>query len=67
MFGMLGCAVVFSPGSRGQVALVIFEWKDAKYIGVDQSGSSAVNQWDEDVSLSCGGVVPWLGFALTVD
>ena len=44
------CAVVFSPGSRGQLALVIFEWKDAKYLGVDQSGNSTDNQWEDDVS-----------------
>jgi hypothetical protein len=44
------CAVVFAPGSRGQLALVIFEWKDAKYLGVDQSGQASDNQWEDDVS-----------------
>ena len=46
-------AVLFSPSSRGQLALIIYEWKDAKYIGIDADGSGASeNQWEDEVSLS---------------
>lgn len=43
-------AVVFSPSSRGQLALIIYEWKDAKYIGIDADGTGAgTNEWEEEV------------------
>ncbi|KAK4703861.1 chitin deacetylase, partial [Phenoliferia sp. Uapishka_3] len=40
--------VIFAASSRGQLALVIFEWEDAKYLGVDPSGSTSDNAWTED-------------------
>lgn len=42
-------AVLFSPSSRGQLALVIFEWQDAKYLGVDPSAEGTENHWSEEV------------------
>lgn len=27
--------VSFDPSSRGQIAMVIYEWRDAKYLGID--------------------------------
>lgn len=36
--------------SRGQVALVIFEWDDSKYLGVSPTGKPVENDWAEDVS-----------------
>lgn len=30
------CSTVsFDPSSRGQIAMVIYEWRDAKYLGID--------------------------------
>lgn len=43
-------AVIFSPSSRGQLALVIFEWNDASHLGVDQNGQSTENEWSDEVS-----------------
>ncbi|KAM0789008.1 hypothetical protein ACM66B_003076 [Microbotryomycetes sp. NB124-2] len=45
--------VIFSPGSRGQLALVIFEWQDAKYLGTDQNGQSTLNEWSQDRVYIC--------------
>lgn len=42
-------AVLFSPASRGQAALVIFEWQDSKYLGVNPEGEPKLNDWAEDV------------------
>lgn len=42
--------VIFSPSSRGQVALAVFEWEDAKYLGVDPTGNSTENSWSDEVS-----------------
>ena len=45
--------VIFAPNSRGQLALIIYEWADARYIGVDADGSgSGQNTWEDEVS--CG-------------
>ena len=42
--------VVFSPSSRGQLALIIYEWNDARYIGIDSDGSGAgQNEWEDQV------------------
>ncbi|CEQ42630.1 SPOSA6832_04486 [Sporobolomyces salmonicolor] len=46
-------AVLFSPASRGQLALVVFEWEDAKYLGVETSGNDAENAWQEDRVYIC--------------
>lgn len=43
--------VVFSPSARGQLALIIYEWSDARYIGIDSDGSGiGENQWESEVS-----------------
>lgn len=42
-------AVLFSPSSRGQAALVVYEWQDAKYLGVGADGQQGDNDWSEDV------------------
>jgi hypothetical protein len=42
--------VLFAPASRGQLALVVFEWEDAKYLGMDPSGENKLNDWQSDVS-----------------
>ena len=31
--------VSFNPTSSGQVSLIIYEWKDVSYLGVDTSGN----------------------------
>ncbi|KAK4057820.1 hypothetical protein OIO90_001039 [Microbotryomycetes sp. JL221] len=45
--------VLFSPSSRGQLALVIFEWQDAKYLGTDQNGQSTDNNWTNERVFIC--------------
>ncbi|GAA5906493.1 hypothetical protein JCM6882_004450 [Rhodosporidiobolus microsporus] len=45
--------VIFSPASRGQLALVVFEWEDAKYLGVDASGHESENDWSPDRTYIC--------------
>ncbi|KAG0661507.1 hypothetical protein C6P46_003919 [Rhodotorula mucilaginosa] len=45
--------VIFSPASRGQLALVIFEWKDSKYLGVNPDGQATENDWSEDRVYIC--------------
>ncbi|GAA5872115.1 hypothetical protein JCM1840_006322 [Sporobolomyces johnsonii] len=45
--------VLFSPSSRGQLALVVFEWEDVKYLGVEPSGNSDENDWQEDRVYIC--------------
>lgn len=42
-------AVLFGPGSKGQLALVIYEWKDAKYLGVDEVDPTEQNEWEDNV------------------
>lgn len=42
--------VIFGPASKGQVALVIYEWEDAKYLGIDTKDRKEENQWEDDVS-----------------
>ncbi|KAM0745675.1 hypothetical protein T439DRAFT_307608 [Meredithblackwellia eburnea MCA 4105] len=44
--------VIFAPSSRGQLSLVIFEWKDAKHLGVDPSGKTD-NTWTDDRVYIC--------------
>lgn len=44
--------VLFSSASRGQLALVIYEWNDAKYLGIDADGTGAgANEWEDNVSI----------------
>ncbi|GAA5986577.1 hypothetical protein JCM10908_003807 [Rhodotorula pacifica] len=45
--------VIFSPASRGQLALVIFEWKDSKYLGISPEGGASENTWSEDRVYIC--------------
>lgn len=58
-------AVLFSPSSRGQAALVVYEWQDAKYLGVGADGQQGDNDWSEDVraffsaELSPGKLIPF--------
>lgn len=42
-------AVLFGPSSKGQLALVVYEWKDAKYLGVDQDDPTEKNEWEAGV------------------
>lgn len=46
-------AVLFSPSSRGQLALVIFEWQDAKYLGVNPNAENTENHWSDEVRPNC--------------
>ncbi|KAI5475999.1 transmembrane receptor [Pseudohyphozyma bogoriensis] len=45
--------VLFSPSSRGQLALVVFEWSDAKYLGINQGGGTAENEWNSERVYIC--------------
>ncbi|KAL8277940.1 hypothetical protein RQP46_009572 [Phenoliferia psychrophenolica] len=46
--------VIFAPSSRGQLALVIFEWEDAKHLGVDPvPGTTSENEWTEERIYIC--------------
>ncbi|GAA6035781.1 hypothetical protein JCM8097_005697 [Rhodosporidiobolus ruineniae] len=45
--------VIFSPSSRGQVALVVFEWEDAKYLGRGAAGDETENDWAADRTYIC--------------
>ncbi|GAA6007489.1 hypothetical protein JCM10207_006361 [Rhodosporidiobolus poonsookiae] len=45
--------VIFSPSSRGQLALVVFEWEDAKYLGVGADGKDSENDWSADRTYIC--------------
>lgn len=47
--------MIFGPASRGAAALVIYEWEDARYLGIENDGSGAGdNEWD-DVRSACSG------------
>ncbi|GAA5967802.1 hypothetical protein JCM3765_001442 [Sporobolomyces pararoseus] len=45
--------ILFAPASRGQLALVVFEWEDAKYLGMDPSGENKLNDWQQDRIYIC--------------
>ncbi|BGP39303.1 hypothetical protein JCM10449v2_003241 [Rhodotorula kratochvilovae] len=45
--------VLFSPASRGQLALVIFEWEDAQWLGVSADGKGGANDWSKDRAYIC--------------
>lgn len=46
--------VVFGPASTGSVALVIYEWEDAKLLGIDSDGSGAgQNEWEDQRIYVC--------------
>jgi hypothetical protein len=47
----LGLLVIFGPASSGQLALVVYEWQDAKWLGINPSNKQAENSWQEDVSI----------------
>lgn len=53
-------AVLFSPSSRGQLALAFFEWDDAQWLGVGADAQGGKNDWSADVrsrSLSLSSLV----------
>ncbi|KAH8917494.1 hypothetical protein BT69DRAFT_1313736 [Atractiella rhizophila] len=43
--------IIFGPSSKGYLALVVYEWADARYLGVDPTGTNVENEWGDDVSL----------------
>ncbi|KDE09153.1 hypothetical protein MVLG_00866 [Microbotryum lychnidis-dioicae p1A1 Lamole] len=43
--------VIFKPSSKGQLALVVYEWKDAAHLGVDQQSQASP---DTDKAWSTG-------------
>ncbi|GAA5927692.1 uncharacterized protein JCM15063_005970 [Sporobolomyces koalae] len=45
--------ILFAPASRGQLALVVFEWEDAQYLGVDPTGANKPNDWVSDRVYVC--------------
>lgn len=49
---LLALAVLFGPSSKGQLALVVYEWKDAKYLGVDQDDPTEQNAWEANVTIA---------------
>ncbi|KNZ51930.1 uncharacterized protein VP01_375g3 [Puccinia sorghi] len=46
-------AIIFGPASSGQLALVIYEWQDAKWLGINPSNHQAENSWQEDRVYVC--------------
>ncbi|KPV72192.1 uncharacterized protein RHOBADRAFT_56014 [Rhodotorula graminis WP1] len=45
--------VLFSPSSRGQLALAFFEWDDAQWLGVGADGQGGKNDWSADRIYIC--------------
>jgi len=45
--------IIFGPASSGQLALVIYEWQDAKFLGINPSNQQAENSWQEDRVYVC--------------
>lgn len=45
--------IIFGPASSGQLALVIYEWQDAKWLGINPSNHQAENSWQEDRVYVC--------------
>lgn len=46
--------VFFSQGSKGQLALIIYEWEDARYIGIDADGTGVgQNEWEDERVYVC--------------
>ena len=46
------CLVSFDSTSQGQLAMVIYEWNDAKYLGKEQSPDVADNNLPVSFSFS---------------
>ncbi|GAA5957944.1 hypothetical protein JCM10213_002267 [Rhodosporidiobolus nylandii] len=59
--------VIFSPASRGQLALVVFEWEDAKYLGVSADGKDNENDWAADRTYICTLSAQRAGLCQTAD
>ncbi|PLW21647.1 hypothetical protein PCANC_01096 [Puccinia coronata f. sp. avenae] len=45
--------IIFGPASSGQLALVVYEWEDAKWLGINPSNKQAENSWQEDRVYVC--------------
>ncbi|KAG0147286.1 hypothetical protein CROQUDRAFT_670677 [Cronartium quercuum f. sp. fusiforme G11] len=45
--------ILFGPSSKGRLALVIYEWQDAKYLGVDESDRNIPNTWSTNRTYVC--------------
>lgn len=45
--------IIFGPASSGQLALVVYEWQDAKWLGVNPSNQQAENSWQADRVYVC--------------
>lgn len=45
--------ILFGPASKGQLALVIYEWTDAKYLGMDESDPKTPNTWSSNRTYVC--------------
>ncbi|OAV91518.1 hypothetical protein PTTG_03861 [Puccinia triticina 1-1 BBBD Race 1] len=45
--------IIFGPASSGQLALVVYEWQDAKWLGINPSNKQAENSWQEDRVYVC--------------
>ncbi|KAI9608843.1 hypothetical protein H4Q26_005032 [Puccinia striiformis f. sp. tritici PST-130] len=45
--------VIFGPASSGQLALVVYEWQDAKWLGINPTNKQAENAWQEDRVYVC--------------
>ncbi|GAA6062570.1 hypothetical protein JCM10212_004883 [Sporobolomyces blumeae] len=59
--------ILFAPASRGQVALVVFEWEDAKDLGVDATGAGKENEWQSDRAYICTLAAQQAGLCQTSD
>lgn len=45
--------IIFGPASSGQLALVVYEWQDAKWLGINPSNKQAENYWQDDRVYVC--------------
>ncbi|KAH8923755.1 hypothetical protein BT69DRAFT_1262125 [Atractiella rhizophila] len=45
--------IIFGPSSKGYLALVVYEWADARYLGVDPTGTNVENEWGDDRIYVC--------------
>ncbi|MBW0516464.1 hypothetical protein O181_056179 [Austropuccinia psidii MF-1] len=45
--------ILFGPASSGQLALVVYEWEDGKWLGIDESNRQAENNWDTNRTYVC--------------
>ncbi|KAI8458999.1 lung seven transmembrane receptor-domain-containing protein [Phakopsora pachyrhizi] len=45
--------IFFGPASKGHLALVIYEWRDARYLGIDSTNQSNQNTWASNRTYIC--------------